>query len=108
MSDDLNDLALYGLPCPFCGAQPGEWCRTARPYRLPPGRRTTWLHAARTDLLREAWRIGWDHGAAQTYGSIAQQIHGSLRGAFWARGVPTDPQALADWLLVRAEDLRGG
>lgn len=104
---DLDDLALQGVTCPFCGARPGHWCVTARPYRLAPGRRTTWLHADRTDLLREAWRIGRDQGVAQTYGAVAQRLQAALDGSFWARDTPTDAPGIARWLQTQADRARG-
>lgn len=104
---DLDDLALFGVACPFCGVEPGEWCVTARPYSRPAGRRTSWLHAARTDLLREAWKIGWDDGQGMAYGLIATRLEAALAGSFWARDMPTDPEGIVRWLRAAEALARG-
>lgn len=52
---NVDDLAL-GLPCEYCSAAPGFWCVTKS------GIRTQFLHAGRTDLLRQAWVDGYLQG----------------------------------------------
>jgi hypothetical protein len=103
---DLDDLALHGVVCPFCGAARGEWCRTARPTKHAPGRRTTWLHTDRLALLWEAWQAGNESGQASAYGNVAQRLEGALRGAFWARDMPTDAEGILRWLRAAEERAR--
>lgn len=104
---DLDQLAHLGLACSFCGAQPGEWCRTARPLKHEPGRRTTFLHDARTRLLWEAWKVGHTSGQAGVYGSLAQRLQARAEGAWWARETPTDLPGLAREFAREETRLRG-
>lgn len=100
---DLDALALL-FPCGYCGAQPEEWCVTARPYSRPAGQRVTWLHEARLGPLREAWRAGWRDGQAIQADNIAVALGAAQRQDAWAvrSGVPVVPSAawpaLREWL----------
>lgn len=113
MSADLNDLAYMGLACPYCGAQPGEWCVTARPYSRPAGHRATWLHEDRVRLLREAWRIGHQDAWETALDSVRHHLRAAREGAHWAvrDGVPQiTSDAVERWLagwLHRVERRRG-
>lgn len=66
--NEMSELAL-SYACPSCAAAPGEWCRTFRPTRRPPGDRATWLHSARTSPIYQAYSLGsnegWQHGVYQ-------------------------------------------
>lgn len=89
MADDAltqttTQLAHHGLPCPSCGAQPGEWCRTFRSITRPVGQRAGWLHTARTRLLDDAWRIGWRDGHRSEGDSIAAALEAASKGHHWA------------------------
>jgi len=106
VSDYLEDLALYAVTCSFCGARPGHWCVTARPTTRAPGRRTPYLHQARTALILEAWRAGVASGRRMAYGEVAHAIEGRLAGAWWARETPTDPEGIARYLRGLADAAR--
>jgi hypothetical protein len=49
---DLDEIAL-SVPCPFCGAQPDEWCTTKS------GEWSSWLHSRRSTPIRDAWGLGY-------------------------------------------------
>ena len=104
---DLDQLAYLGLPCSFCGADPGTWCVTARPYSRPPGQRAAYLHDARTRLLYEAWRAGRTSAEAMVYGRLAQLFLARANGEWWARETPTDLPGLARWLSQEEARARG-
>lgn len=59
MPTDLEKIGLQ-IPCPYCEAQPGDWCRTAAlAYLHAPGRRAAWLHTARMQPVYDAWQYGF-------------------------------------------------
>lgn len=55
----MSDAIAVRLYCDYCHAKPGDWCRTKSGYT------TQFLHACRTDLIREAWSEGY--GESEKY-----------------------------------------
>lgn len=53
--DDLHQLAKR-IPCDYCGAATGAWCVTKT------GRRSSYLHSARSTLIFEANTAGYVQG----------------------------------------------
>ena len=70
----LHDLAET-IACPFCGAQPGQRCRTQT------GRRATYSHVARTGPFYTAWCEGFEEGQEDILGALAE----AEKGPEWAR-----------------------
>ena len=106
MSEALTELAHHGVPCPYCGAQPGQWCRTVRTQTQPPGQRATFLHAMRTRLVRDAWRIGYQHGEAYGYRRAANLLH-RQRQTQQADDLNTTFRAIEEWLDRLADAVDG-
>lgn len=62
---DWQDEARLHMRCPYCGADPGDWCRT-----VTNGRRATWLHRARGYvLIQAAWHA---RETARAYAALAE------------------------------------
>lgn len=58
--EKLDDFAVEYITCEFCGATPGNWCRTVRSNH--PGRLAQWLHADRTWAVQQMWTWGYEEG----------------------------------------------
>lgn len=105
MTSTLDALAVAVIPCTACGAEPGDWCVTFRPYYRTPGRRSAYLHAARTEAIRDAWREGHRDGMAAGLEGAAWSLEAARLGHVWAQrdGIPApaDDQ-IEEWLQERA------
>lgn len=111
---DLDTLALHAVTCTYCGARPGHPCVTVRGYSRTPGRRSRYLHADRTALIREAWRVGHREGMATALESVRWGLEAARRGDYWANrdGVPAIPEpagtAVDAYLADRVERVKAG
>ena len=52
-------LRMRALACTYCGAQPGEWCRSKS------GRRKSECHATRFYAAKERWSVTYNGGATE-------------------------------------------
>lgn len=97
---DVDAIAVGHLPCPYCGAAPGEVCTVSRGRTV--GTRATWTHTARTDAVRAAWLLGHRQGQDTAREAAAWALQSALDGSWWARKVPTDLRGVIDWLRAGA------
>lgn len=53
---EIQQSAVDNIWCPYCGAEPGQFCVTSSDARA------TWPHARRTQPIQSAWSSGYMEG----------------------------------------------
>ena len=86
-----DDVAVR-IQCDYCGARPGEWCRS----RIT-NKRSSWLHSARTHIVHDAWSLGYHAAQEGRRYEIEEKVKGELalqlemaRAQLQREGVTTD------------------
>lgn len=63
-----EQIARRLLPCPYCHADIGDWCRTS-------GGNVAWyMHALRVEPVLEGWRYGYRQGTKDAKASRLVRI----------------------------------
>lgn len=103
---DTDKLALE-FECEYCHERPGKWCRAVRingtdlEYPQGEGPLASWLHAARTGPIFDAYHLGADARAEHVVYVVTHRIDRALEALRNDPGQMTTFGAFADWLELR-------